>query len=1265
MDESYVSNIHKIFFDIINDEPFCNIINNHIDNFIQKIDFYDNSIDGSCIKNNSINELQLSDYSIVEQKISNNSISNNKIQDNAISAKKILNKSIHSNHIANYSITTDKLGISSVSTSNLSDHSITAEKICDGAITLQKLSKNVFSNIIIPNNYINNSKLANHTITASKIALNTITADHLDNNIFSNIFIPDNFISGNKINSHSINFDKFSPNVSEILINMINGTISTFVFNKILGTNIENNTITLSNLNDDILSLLHNPIIPIKSISGSHICLKSITSDNLVDNTIMLSNLNNEILSLLHNPIIPLKSIIGTQINLKTITSDNLADNTIMFSNLNSDVFEKISQIQVPNGSITEIQLSSELLNTIKNNNIPNKSITENMFASNLIVPIGTYSTFTFVGTNIQQILTNKIFVDNSILFQNNLDPSKKFFFNLSALSSNTTCIITIPNTSTSLVGTDNIQTITNKIIDSDTNTVTCNKLRVDSTKNINIVNTTCEIGQTLVSTNPTTLSLQYLSHLHLLDAGIFTHLQIDSHIQSSASIHGVSSSIVGISDIQILSNKTFIDPLFVNSNNLTKKISFNISGSNNSDIILTIPPSSTTLVGIDSSQILKNKTLDHISNFITADNLHSATTTININSSTAPNANQALIAISSTAAAWQNINHSNLSNVGTNSHIQIDNHINSPSNIHGLTSFIVGTEDIQILKNKKIEANSNVFMDSSDDSKNMNFILTNLQTSTSVALTIPPSSTTLVGDDSLQTITNKTLDSPTNYITSDNLRSKTNIININLSNSPIINQTLIATSSNTAIWQTINHLNLSNIGTNSHIQIDSHLSSSSNVHGVLGSIVGTSDIQTLTNKTLNSTTNIITCDNLRSATTIININSATAPNSNQALIAISSGIATWQTINHSNLSNIGINSHAQIDTHLNASSGIHGIIGNIVGTIDAQILTNKTFADSTDNTKKMNFILTPLTTATTVALTIPALSTTLVGIDSVQTLTNKIIISSNYFADQTDNTKKMNFVLSSLVTGTNISLTIPTSSTTLVGIDSNQILTNKTLNSTTNIITCDNLRSATTIVDIHSTIAPILNQALIATSSTAASWQTIDHANISNIGTNNHAQIDIHLGASSNTHGVLGNIVGTSDVQTLTNKTLDITNTIHLLNYSVCLATIITTTSTAYITMSGMSITPVAGSYFVNFSASCYQSNNGTTCNWGICNSATLQPITNVSLGLTMTNSNTTNIMNINYIVVADGINPIQILYKTSAGTITVTNRMLNLIAV
>lgn len=146
-----------------------------------------------------------------------------------------------------------------------------------------------------------------------------------------------------------------------------------------------------------------------------------------------------------------------------------------------------------------------------------------------------------------------------------------------------------------------------------------------------------------------------------------------------------------------------------------------------------------------------------------------------------------------------------------------------------------------------------------------------------------------------------------------------------------------------------------------------------------------------------------------------------------------------------------GANGVSGILPAANGGTGSSTLVGaGLVTLSDTQTLTNKTFTDSTtffqnnsDTTKKLQFELSGITTATTRTLTVPDASGTLVLADNTQTLTNKTFTdSTTTFQDNSDTTKKMQFQLSDITTGNTRTITVPDRDVTLSGSQSWELIT-------------------------------------------------------------------------------------------------------------------------------------------------------------------------------------------------------------------------------
>lgn len=217
--------------------------------------------------------------------------------------------------------------------------------------------------------------------------------------------------------------------------------------------------------------------------------------------------------------------------------------------------------------------------------------------------------------------------------------------------------------------------------------------------------------------------------------------------------------------------------------------------------------------------------------------------------------------------------------------------------------------------------------------------------------------------------------------------------------------------------------------------------------------VIGQSTTDSLTNKTLISSTNNIASNFLNSATTQIQVSTATAPNAGQVLTATSAIAANWQNLA---ISVIGP-----------GSSTVSAIA--LWNTTSGNLLKNSSvFVDSSGNITGVNNLTVTGNTSTV----------------------NLALTSGNIVYNNGSNS----LTLVSTPTGLR-TLNFPDTSDTITARNTTDTLTNKTLISTTNNINSNGLNTTGAAVIINSSAAPSTGQGLIATSATSASWQNVSNA--------------------------------------------------------------------------------------------------------------------------------------------------------------------------
>jgi hypothetical protein len=583
--------------------------------------------------------------------------------------------------------------------------------------------------------------------------------------------------------------------------------------------------------------------------------------------------------------------------------------------------------------------------NNTNSNTIDIDTIESNISISNLYgAPTGTV-----VGTTDTQTIQNKSFIDQNTYFINTSDNTKKFKFDVSAITTNTTRTYSLPDNSTALVGLTSSQVLTNKSfgnnVDMTSNNIinlanpinstdAANKYYVDSVVNgLDIkssvkVTTTSDLNSNSSISNAITYNSTggvsgrgqitatlSVSNSFILDGVTLTSTNNNSRIllkdQTNGAQNGIwTVTISGTSltldrasdynqDLEVTSGAfCFIEEgttwgstgwILVTHNPIT------IGG--NSGSTLTYTQFSGAGEITPGTGMTKNGNILNVNGSTT---IYAASTSLYVNSSNV--ANQILLSSgtignASTFGALPLADSNAVSGIlpfsrggtGVSSFTTGNRIIQTNSGNTGLQtstidpSTIVILTSLQNLTNKNLDDSTTYFINTLDNTKKLQFSLSGITTGNTRVLTIPDVSTTLLGTDSFQTITNKIINTLNNTIS--------NIADSNIASNASINANKIAngTVSSTSFQY------LSGLGS---------------------TVVGISDVQNLSNKTLTSPKiqNGIYDTN---GNLIIQLN-ATASSANQ--IAVTNSI----TGNAPNISAIGT------DTNINLNINAKGT-GNVI----------------------------------------------------------------------------------------------------------------------------------------------------------------------------------------------------------------------------------------------------------------------------------------------------------------------------------------------
>ena len=542
----------------------------------------------------------------------------------------------------------------------------------------------------------------------------------------------------------------------------------------------------------------------------------------------------------------------------------------------------------------------------------------------------------TFVFEAHSQTLTNKDLVDSSTAVVDAGDNTIQILFDAAGTTSTSTTltssqtanrVITLPDATTTLVGTDTTDTLSNKTLTlpqiNDTSAdhqyvFAVSELAADRTVTLPLLtgndtfvfeaHTQTLTNKTLTSpiineildsngneevifvTTASAVNEFTITNAATTDSPVLSVTGGDANIDLSLQVKGTGTyELLGTATTQAFLR------FYEDTDNGTNYVALAPPAAISGNVTLTLPVATDQLVGRATTDTLTNKTITGSTNNVEADSLKTTGSPVNVSGAAPPTTGQVLKATSATTATWQDEGQETFTDDVFAIQDAVDNTIQILFNAAGTTS--------------------------------TSTTLTSSQTANRV-ITFPDATTTVVGTDVTQTLTNKTLTSP---IVNQILDSNSNELLIFTTTASAVNELTLAnaaTGTNPTFSATGGDANVgidfqvkgtgtyqlqgtattqaflrfyedTDNGTN-YIALAPAAAITANSTLTLpeatDTLVARATTDTLTNKTITGSTNTVHASHLRTTGAAVDVASAAPPTTGQVLTATSATTATWQT---------------------------------------------------------------------------------------------------------------------------------------------------------------------------------------------------------------------------------------------------------------------------------------------------------------------------------------------------------------------------------